>query len=172
MLLPASSYNESENDSIVEDGIDGQNAAEKRSEMSPTMEQYIEAIAHLLTNDKVCTVSEIAEAAQVTRPAASRAVRDLVDKQLVVHKSYGYVDLTEDGHRLADQLSTRHKILFDFLTDVMKMNVAWSDNEACRLEHQLDDALIQRLECLREFMTSNAQFGSAWYDFLSNKFTS
>ena len=169
MLLPANSYDKKENDSIAENGVDGQNTVEKRTDMSPTMEQYIEAIAHLLTNDKVCTVSEIADAAQVTRPAASRAVRDLVEKQLVVHKSYGYVDLTEDGHRIADQLSTRHKILYDFLTDVMKMDIDWSDNEACRLEHQLDDALIQRLEYLRKFMENNASFEAAWCSFLKDK---
>ncbi len=45
--------------------------------MSPSLEQYIEAIADLLTRDKVCSISEIAAQVRVSRPAAARAVRDL-----------------------------------------------------------------------------------------------
>ena len=39
---------------------------------------------------------------QVSRPAASRAVRELSDKELVEHKAYGYVDLTAAGQSIAD----------------------------------------------------------------------
>ena len=71
--------------------------------MSPSLEQYIEAIADLLTRDKVCSVSDIAAQVQVSRPAVSRAVRELSEQKLVTHKAYGYVDLTEKGQQIADR---------------------------------------------------------------------
>lgn len=161
-----SNNNESVDKNSSEGGdAPGANAA-KRLDMSPTMEQYVEAIAHLLQQDKVCTVSEIAEAAQVTRPAASRAVRGLVDRELVVHKSYGYVDLTDKGQQLAEQLSTRHRALYEFFTEVLDMDRSWSDNEACRLEHQIDDNLIKRLEMLRNFLGGDTQRQDSWRDYL------
>jgi DtxR family Mn-dependent transcriptional regulator len=129
---------------------------------SPSVEKYIEAIAHLLTNDKVCTVKDIAEVAQVSRPAASRAVRDLVDRNLAVHKSYSYVDLTEEGRALADRLAARHEALYRFLHDVLGYDDEEADTEACRLEHQLDDETVQRLQDLRDFLTSDPDILSRW----------
>lgn len=127
-------------------------AEEGRGAASPNLEQYVETIAHLLTKDKVCTVSEIAEVAQVTRPAASRAVRELASRELAVHKAYGYVDLTADGHRLAARLTARHDILHRFLRDVLGYAENEADAEACRLEHQVDDALARRLDLLTELV--------------------
>jgi len=115
---------------------------------TPNLEQYVETIAYLLTQDKVCTVSEIAEVANVTRPAASRAVKELADKELVSHRSYGYVDLTQEGEELAAQLSARHETLHHFLEKVLLFDSETADREACRLEHQVDNELARRIQAL------------------------
>jgi DtxR family Mn-dependent transcriptional regulator len=135
---------------IVPRGEQGSGAA------SPNLEQYVETIAHLLTKDKVCTVSEIAAVAQVTRPAASRAVRDLAEKDLVVHKAYSYVDLTNAGRKLAEQLSRRHDVLLRFLQTVLQYDEPEADREACRLEHQIDDELAGRLQALTRLFAEDA----------------
>jgi DtxR family transcriptional regulator, Mn-dependent transcriptional regulator len=137
------------------------NAASRRK-TSPSMEQYIETIAHLLTKDKVCSVSDIAEIAQVSRPAASRAVRDLAEKDLVEHKAYGYVDLTPQGQSLADRLTARHHSLQRFLQEVMGYSAEVADEEACRLEHQLDDDLAGRMGELKRFFASAPAAAKAW----------
>lgn len=138
---------------IVPRGEQGSGAA------SPNLEQYVETIAHLLTKDKVCTVSEIAEVAQVTRPAASRAVRELAEKDLVVHKAYSYVDLTNSGRKLAEQLSRRHDMLYRFLTTVLHYEEQDADSEACRLEHQIDDNLAHRLDALTRLFSEDPRLG-------------
>lgn len=130
--------------------------------MSPSLEQYIEAIAQLLTKDKVCSVSDIASEVQVSRPAASRAVRELSDKELVDHKAYGYVDLTTKGQTIADKLTLRHEALYAFLTDVLCFDEDWADQEACRLEHQVDDELVGRLAELTTFFDINKDAAKAW----------
>ena len=130
--------------------------------MSPSLEQYVEAIAHLLTKDKVCSVSDIASEVQVSRPAASRAVRELSDKELVEHKAYGYVDLTPKGQTIADKLTVRHEALYEFLTDVLRFDEDWADQEACRLEHQVDDELVGRLAELTAFFDKNKDAAKAW----------
>lgn len=117
-------------------------------EMSPSLEQYIEAIADLLTRDKVCSVSDIAAQVQVSRPAVSRAVRELSEQNLVTHKAYGYVDLTEQGQKIADMLTVRHEALYAFLKDVLQYEDDFADQEACRLEHQVDDEFVARLNAL------------------------
>lgn len=131
---------------------------------SPSLEQYIEAIADLLKKDKVCSVSEIAEQVQVSRPAASRAVRELKEKDYVAHKAYGYVDLTPKGQSLADRLTVRHEALYNFLHGVLGFDPEWSDQEACRLEHQVDDELAARLDSLREFFEADPKLLKKWGD--------
>ncbi len=129
---------------------------------STSLEQYIEAIADLLTRDKVCSVSEIAEQVQVSRPAASRAVRELAGMNLVDHKAYGYVDLTPRGQSLADKLTRRHETLYGFLKNVLGFDDDWSDQEACRLEHQIGDDLADRLLSLTEFFDANPEALRRW----------
>lgn len=129
--------------------------------MSPSLEQYIEAIAELLTQDKVCSVSDIADQVQVSRPAVSRAVRELSEKDLVSHKAYGYVDLTEKGHRIADMLTKRHEALYSFLKDVLQYDDDWADEEACRLEHQVDDDFVKRLNALAGVVKDHPQVAKA-----------
>ena len=133
--------------------------------MSPSLEQYVEAIADLLTRDKVCSISDIAAQVQVSRPAASRAVRELSEQNLVQHKSYGYVDLTESGQKIADTLTERHEALYHFMTDVLGMDSEWADQEACRLEHHVDDELIDRMNILAEFFKENNPAKKSWNTF-------
>ena len=133
---------------------------------TPSLEQYVEAIADLLTRDKVCSVSEIADQVQVSRPAASRAVRELKDKELVAHKAYGYVDLTPEGQSLADSLTARHEALYAFFTEILHIKEDWADQEACRLEHLVDDHLVERLTVLRKFLNTNGAADEAWRAFL------
>lgn len=133
------------------------------------MEQYIEAIAKLLTREKVCSVSAIAEGTGVSRAAVSRAVRDLAGKGLVEHKSYGYVDLTPRGHRLAAELAARHQALFEFLSEVLGYDDEAADNEACHLEHLLDDPLVDRLALLTSFFRGEAASGARWQRFLERQ---
>lgn len=126
------------------------------------MEQYLEAIAHLLTKDKVCSISDIAEVAHVSRPAASRAIRDLAEKNLVVHRSYSYVDLTPQGKALANQLTVRHEGLMNFLHKVLHFEEHQADAEACRLEHHVDDETVKRLVQLTEFITESNDTAQTW----------
>jgi len=131
-------------------------------DMSPSLEQYIEAIADLLSRDKVCSVSDIAEQVQVSRPAASRAVRELSEQELVAHRSYGYVDLTPKGLSIAERLAARHEVLYQFLREVLLFDEEWADQEACRLEHQLNDALVDRLSELSKFFAADEDLGAQW----------
>ncbi len=131
-------------------------------DMSPSLEQYVEAIADLLTRGKVCSVSEIAQQVQVSRPAASRAVRELAEQDLVEHKAYSYVDLTPKGQSIARKLASRHVVLHEFLRDVLLFDDAEANTEACRLEHQLDDSFIQRAGELSGFFAANPEALAKW----------
>lgn len=129
---------------------------------TPSMEQYIEAIGQLLRQGKVCSISDIAEKADVSRPAASRAVRELVAKELVEHKAYGYVDLAPKGRHLLKALTARHEALYLFFAHVLGLDREHADNEACRLEHQINDDIVDRLARLTSFIESHSHTAHEW----------
>lgn len=136
----------------------------RRQKTSPSMEQYVETIADLLTRDRVCSVSDIASHANVSRPAASRAVRELAGKGLVEHQSYGYVVLSPDGETLARRLSARHKNIYRFLAEVLRYEPAFADSEACRLEHLVDDEFVSRLAHLTAFLDADQDVSRRWLE--------
>ncbi len=131
-------------------------------DMSPSLEQYVEAIADLLTRGKVCSVSEIAQQVKVSRPAASRAVRELSDLGIVEHKAYSYVDLAPKGQSIARKLAARHIVLYEFLRDVLLFDESAADQEACRLEHQVDDDFTRRISELTGFFSANQDALAKW----------
>ncbi len=135
--------------------------------ISTSLEQYVEAIAHLLTQGKVCSISGIAAEVQVSRPATSRAIRELSDQQIVKHESYGYVDLTAKGQSIADRLTARHEAIYRFMAEVLTFDSEWADQEACRLEHQLDDELVARMAELTDFFESDRPCAEAWRERLT-----
>ena len=81
---------------------------------------------------------------------------------LVDHKAYGYVDLTPRGQSLADKLTRRHETLYAFLKDVLGFEDDWSDQEACRLEHQIGDDVADRLLALTEYFSRDEQARHRW----------
>lgn len=134
----------------------------RKGATSPSMEQYIETIADVMSRRRVASVSDIAAGANVSRPAASRAVRDLAAKDLVEHQAYGYVVLTPRGEAIARKLNARHKAIQRFLSAVLGYPDADADAEACRLEHLVDDTLVGRLEQLTRFFESENPASNRW----------
>ena len=64
----------------------------------------------------------------------------------MVHEPYGAIGLTEEGERLAIQLSRRHRILEMFL--VTELGYSWDEihDEAEVLEHAVTERFIDRLD--------------------------
>lgn len=140
----------------------------KRS-TSPSMEEYVETIAHLIADEQVTSVSDIARAAGVSRPAASRSIRDLTDRGLVSHRSYGFVTLTPQGRALAQRLFARHNVLFRLFRDILLLSPKDADEEACRLEHYVDDELVRRIELLADFVGLHSEALADWRAFFLSR---
>lgn len=126
------------------------------------MEQYVEAIAELTREDGHTSISAIADHAGVSRPAASRSVRDLADKHLVEHRAYGHVSLTDAGRSLAGRLAERHDLLQAFLRNVLGYPPEPADEEACHLEHLVGDAFAQQLGALSTFFAEDPELAARW----------
>ena len=81
-------------------------------------------------------------------PSVSVALRGLADRGLVNYDPYQVVTLTEQGQRLGRAIDHRHQVLGEFFTRVLGLDDAVAQANACRIEHAIDPAVLDRLQRL------------------------
>ncbi|MFC1804390.1 metal-dependent transcriptional regulator [Candidatus Omnitrophota bacterium] len=112
--------------------------------LSSSMEDYLEAVALLKKDKGVARVRDISRLLQVKTPSVSGALSLLSKKGLLVHERYGYVNLTPRGERLADDIQRRHGMLIRFLTEVLGIDRATANKDACRMEHSISPQTFRK----------------------------
>ena len=112
---------------------------------------YLKVIYSLIEDHKVARVKEIAEELGVTKSSVSGAIKSLAEKDLVSYDPYSYVELTAKGEKLAADIVRKFRILTNFLVEVLEVPVETAEENACRMEHILDDSVVQKLVHLLEF---------------------
>jgi DtxR family Mn-dependent transcriptional regulator len=123
-----------------------------RDKQTASMEDYLEAVIMLKEQGEKATVTALSESLGVKKPSVDWALRRLVDNGLVIHEKYSDVELTPEGARIAEEVYRRHKALFSFLTDILKVNRETAAKDACRMEHFLSRESINRLEKFIDFV--------------------
>ena len=119
---------------------------------SPSMEDYLEAIANLGGGKKVVRVNQIGQALDVKMPSVTSALKKLSDEGLVRHEKYGYVELTGKGDEIAKETIRRHKILSRFFAQALGVDEKTAEEDACKIEHVISVASMERLVKFLEFM--------------------
>jgi DtxR family Mn-dependent transcriptional regulator len=121
-------------------------------QQTASMEDYLEAVIMLKERGEKATVTALSESLGVKKPSVDWALKRLTDNGLVIHEKYGDVELTSEGARIAEDVYRRHKALFSFLTDILKVNRETAAQDACRMEHALSRESINRLEKFIDFV--------------------
>ena len=83
----------------------------KAEELSSSIEDYLEAIGSLERENRVARVKDIAERLDVQMPSVTGALKVLRGKGLVNYERNSYITLTEEGLKIADSISLKHKRL-------------------------------------------------------------
>jgi DtxR family transcriptional regulator, Mn-dependent transcriptional regulator len=122
--------------------------------LSSSQEDYLEAVLDLVRAGHVARVRDIARRLGVGMPSVSVALRALRGRGLVNYNPYQVITLTESGRRLGEGVGRRHSVLEDFLTTVLGVEPARARSNACRMEHAIDNVVLNRL---RDFARSMRQ---------------
>ena len=125
---------------------------ESQIKYSPSIEDYLEVIANLGGRRKVVRVNQIGQALQVKMPSVTSALKKLSDEGLVRHEKYGYVELTDKGDEIAKETIRRHKVLKRFFIEALGIDERTAEEDACKIEHVISLASLERLTKFLEFM--------------------
>jgi len=127
--------------------------------LSASLEDYLEAIYHLIAGQDVARSKDIADSMGVSRASVTGALRALSEKGFVHYKPYGYTTLTEKGRQAADRVARRHEVLGLFFEDVLGVDAATAQSAACRTEHTLGPEIAARLMAFVEFLSHTQDDG-------------
>ncbi|MBC8279089.1 MAG: metal-dependent transcriptional regulator [FCB group bacterium] len=133
-----------------------------------TVQEYVEIIAELLNDHPVARVKEIAAARGVTLPTVTSALEKLKDLKLVEKEHYGFVTLTPEGQRLADELRVIHHTFKKLFTDVLGVDEKIAETDACNLEHhispQTQNALVKFVAFLESCPRGSKEILDIYHD--------
>lgn len=141
----------------------------KTKKLSPSLEDYLEAVLELVRLGKVARVRDIAKRLGVGMPSVSVALRALAGRGLVNYDPYQVVTLTEQGQRLGNAIDHRHRVLGEFFARVLGLDDATAQANACRIEHAIDPAVLDRLERLSAFMQVCPGIGRQWLNIVKTR---
>ena len=122
------------------------------SELTASLEDYLEAIWVIGLDEKVVRVKDIARLLHVRAASVIGALKSLVEKDLAVHQRYGYVELTRKGKAVAREIYRRHELLTKFFHEVLGLNMDIAVEDACGIEHYIHKETADRLVQFMEFM--------------------
>ena len=118
---------------------------QEQIELTSNMEDYLESILMLQKEKGIVRVKDISDFMEVKKSSVNNALYWLSDKNLIEHEHYGYIDLTSEGEKLAQEIQDRHDILQQFLVEVLGVEKKVASEEACRMEHVISANTIRKL---------------------------
>lgn len=130
-----------------------------RREQTPRKEDYVEIIYELIRERGYAKPVDIAGHLHVTPPTVTGMLDRLREEQLIVHRKYGGIVLTEKGNNMAISFGQRHALLVDFLKLLgVDESVAQKDTEG--LEHYVGSGTLELLARFVEYANFNPQWWS------------
>jgi DtxR family Mn-dependent transcriptional regulator len=143
----------------------------QNQQVSDSLEDYLETILALEEANKVARVKDIAEKLGVLRGSVTGALKVLAEKGLINYEPYSFITLTPEGKRIGQEVQRRHGVLRDFLENVLLMEAEQAEENACRMEHAVDRAVIDRLVTFLDYIHQCPRTGKDWIDLFVNYYT-
>lgn len=134
----------------------------KDAKLSESMEDYLETILSLEQEHKVARAKDIADRMGVLRGTVTGALKSLAEKGLINYEPYSFITLTPKGRAIGREVTRRHGIIRNFLQQVLDLDAGSAEQNACRMEHAMDRAAIDRLVQFIEYIQYCPRTGGDW----------
>lgn len=122
-----------------------QNKMSKRTQLSASLEDYIEAIYNIVAEKQKARSKDIAASLNVSGASVTEALRSLAKKKLINYAPYEAITLTNKGRKAAKDVVHRHNALKQFFIDVLDVKHDIAEQGACRVEHTAPQEIIDQM---------------------------
>jgi len=123
------------------------------SDITPALENYLEAIYILQKVRERVKVNDIAKYLDVKMPSVTYNMKKLEEHGLIHHRKRSHVELTPAGERIARSVHRKHEEFFRFFHDILGVPREIADEDACKIEHVLHTETMNRLTRFLQWVT-------------------
>lgn len=131
-------------------------------ELSASLEDYLEAIYHVVSEKQAARAKDIAKKTGVNSSSVTGALRALAEKGYINYAPYDLITLTSKGQQHARDVVRRHEALKDFFIRVLFIDAKEAEETACRMEHSVSRSVLDRIISLMEFIDLCPRAGKEW----------
>ncbi|MHB1006235.1 MAG: metal-dependent transcriptional regulator [Chloroflexota bacterium] len=115
---------------------------------TPTIEEYLETIHAMASDDTEVIGARLSEALNVSPPTVTATLQRMLRDQLIEFGPHKEIRLTDKGRYAVESLLRRHRLAERLLVDILGMDWYLVHEEACRLEHAISPQVEARLVAL------------------------
>jgi len=130
--------------------------------LSATLEDYLEVVLRFQRTKHFARVSDISTALGVAKSAVTAALQSLSTKGLLNYQPYEPVTLTEEGEKRAEEILLRHRVILDFLQNVLALEAKQAEATACEMEHAVNASVLEKFVCFLAFVGTRPVKGNTW----------
>lgn len=102
-------------------------------------ENYLETILILQQKNGSVRSIDIANELEYTKPSISRAMKILKREGYINMDEDGFITLTPDGEKRANEIYERHKVITEFLVKFLGVSEETAEADACKIEHVISN---------------------------------
>lgn len=114
--------------------------------LSPSREEYLKAIYKLSERTQLVRSIDIAVYLGVSKPSVHNAVATLQEEGLVIKPLGGEIQLTEEGRKQGEIITTKFQVISEFLMTCCDVNELIASADACKIEHIISNDAILALK--------------------------
>ena len=133
-----------------------------QNKLTASQEDYLEAIYHISAKKMASRAKDISKRLDVRASSVTGALRTLGKMGLINYAPYDLITLTDDGRLVAEEIVRRHQALEHFLVNVLGVESKEADEAACRMEHSVPKAIVNRLIKYAEYVKKCPKGGITW----------
>ena len=130
--------------------------------LSATLEDYLRVILKFQREKQFARVSDISSTLGVAKSAVTAALQSLSSKGLLNYQTYEPVTLTKEGEEQAEEILVRHRIILEFLRDVLAIESQEAESIACGMEHAINAPALEKFVCFLAFIGTRSGKGKTW----------
>lgn len=109
-------------------------------------EDYLEAILRVKNVKGTVHSVDVAKKLGVSKPSVSRAVGILKRDGYLADNESTELEFTKKGLEKATNIYSRHRLLTDFFVKITGVSKEQAEENACRVEHDIDADIVAGIE--------------------------
>ena len=113
--------------------------------ISKALEEYLKTIYIIQKQGKQPRVTDIAEKMNCSKASVNKSLKLLTDARLINYESYGQIEITDQGKKLAKKILEANDIVFLFLTEILGEDKEVAENEAKEIKMVMNDSTLNKL---------------------------